>query len=246
MKKTRIMIADDHGVVRSGLRALLKTSPDFAVVAEASDGEEAVMLAERHKPDVVIMDISMPRLNGIEATGIMKQNNPELKVIILTVHEDEEYVYQMLKAGASGYVVKSAGKKEIFAAIGSAMTGERFFSPSVSRLIIEGFIHRDKEQQSSPQDQTNRPKQQLTKREVEVLQYIAQGFTNRKIAETLFLSIRTINTHRTNLMQKLDIHDTARLVRYAIETGLVKFNPPGAPEPAMAGAPAVQTSVRKP
>jgi DNA-binding NarL/FixJ family response regulator len=223
MKKTRIIIADDHSVVRSGLRLLLQSSPDFTVVAEAEDGEEAVALVDRHKPDVVIMDISMPKLNGIEATGIMKQNNPELKIIILTVHEDEEYVYQMLRAGASGYVLKSAGKKEIFAAIESALSGERFFSPGISKLIIEGFIKRDKEQLQAQEQLHMHSKQQLTKREIEVLQYIAQGFTNRKIAEALFLSIRTINTHRTNLMQKLDIHDTARLVRYAIETGLVKL-----------------------
>jgi DNA-binding NarL/FixJ family response regulator len=223
MKKTRIIIADDHSVVRSGLRLLLQSSPDFTVVAEAEDGEEAVALVDRHKPDVVVMDISMPKLNGIEATGIMKQNNPELKIIILTVHEDEEYVYQMLRAGASGYVLKSAGKKEIFAAIESSLSGERFFSPGISKLIIEGFIKRDKEQLQAQEQLQMHSKQQLTKREIEVLQYIAQGFTNRKIAEALFLSIRTINTHRTNLMQKLDIHDTARLVRYAIETGLVKL-----------------------
>ena len=223
MKKTRIIIADDHSVVRSGLRLLLQSSPDFTVVAEAEDGEEAVALVDRHKPDVVVMDISMPKLNGIEATGIMKQSNPELKIIILTVHEDEEYVYQMLRAGASGYVLKSAGKKEIFAAIESALSGERFFSPGISKLIIEGFIKRDKEQLQAQEQLQMHSKQQLTKREIEVLQYIAQGFTNRKIAEALFLSIRTINTHRTNLMQKLDIHDTARLVRYAIETGLVKL-----------------------
>ncbi len=223
MKKTRIIIADDHNVVRSGLRLLLQSSPDFTVVAEAEDGEEAVALVDRHKPDVVIMDISMPKLNGIEATSIMKQSNPDLKIIILTVHEDEEYVYQMLRAGASGYVLKSAGKKEIFAAIESALSGERFFSPGISKLIIEGFIKRDKEQLQAQEQLQSHSKQQLTKREIEVLQYIAQGFTNRKIAEALFLSIRTINTHRTNLMQKLDIHDTARLVRYAIETGLVKL-----------------------
>jgi DNA-binding NarL/FixJ family response regulator len=223
MKKTRILIADDHSVVRSGLRLLLQSSPDFTVVAEAEDGEDAVALVDRHKPDVVIMDISMPKLNGIEATGIMKQANPDLKIIILTVHEDEEYVYQMLRAGASGYVLKSAGKKEIFAAIESALSGERFFSPGISKLIIEGFIKRDKEQLQAQEQLQTHSKQQLTKREIEVLQYIAQGFTNRKIAEALFLSIRTINTHRTNLMQKLDIHDTARLVRYAIETGLVKL-----------------------
>ncbi len=223
MKKTRILIADDHSVVRSGLRLLLQSSPDFAVVAEAADGEEAIMLVDKHKPDVVIMDISMPRLNGIEATSVMKQSHPEIKVIILTVHEDEGYVYQMLRAGASGYVLKSAGKKEIFAAIESALSGKRFFSPGISEMIIEGFIKRDKESRETLEQVTPSSRQQLTKREIEVLRYIAQGYTNRKIAEALFLSIRTINTHRTNLMQKLDIHDTARLVRYAIETGLVKL-----------------------
>jgi DNA-binding NarL/FixJ family response regulator len=224
MKKTRIVIADDHSVVRSGLRLLLQSSPDYTVVAEAENGEEAVALVERHKPDVVIMDISMPKLNGIDATGIMKKSNPELKIIILTVHEDEEYVYQILRAGASGYVLKSAGKKEIFAAIRSALSGERFFSPGISKLIIEGFIKRDKEQPHHQESAEGPAKQLLTKREMEVLQYIAQGFTNRMIAEALFLSIRTINTHRTNLMHKLDIHDTARLVRYAIERGLVKLD----------------------
>jgi DNA-binding NarL/FixJ family response regulator len=169
------------------------------------------------------MDISMPKLNGIEATAIMKKENPDIKIVILTVHEDEEYVYQILRAGASGYVLKSAGKKEIFAAIKSALGGERFFSPGISRMIIEGFINRAREQSPEPEEIQKTQGTQLTNREVEVLRYIAQGYTNRKIAETLFLSIRTVNTHRTNLMQKLDIHDTARLVRYAIESGLVKL-----------------------
>ena len=223
MKKTRLLIADDHSVVRDGLRLVLKSSPEFTIVGEAQDGQEAVDLAQRHKPDVVIMDISMPRLNGIDATVILKKQNPAIKVVILTVHEEEEYVYQILRAGANGYVLKSAGKKEIFEAIKSAMTGERFFSPGVSNIIIESFVKRAQETTADPGVVAERQGQGLTRRETEVLQFIAQGYTNRKIAETLFLSIRTINTHRTNLMQKLDIHDTARLVRYAIETGLVKL-----------------------
>lgn len=227
MKKARILIADDHSVVRSGVRALLKSSPTYRVVGEAADGSEVVSLAKRCRPDVVIMDISMPGVNGFQATRVLRREVPGAKIVILTVHEDEEYVYQMLKAGASGYVLKSAGKKEIFAAIDSAMSGDRFFSPGVSRLIIEGFIHREDNEQNkqkkpdNPHPPAGMP--QLTKREVEVLQYIAQGYTNRKIAEQLYLSIRTINTHRTNLMQKLDLHDTARLVRYAIEHGFVKI-----------------------
>jgi DNA-binding NarL/FixJ family response regulator len=223
MKKIRILIADDHSVVRSGIRTVLQSSPDFSVVAEAEDGEQAVELAAKHKPEVVVMDISMPQLNGIEATARMKQIDPNIKVIILTVHSDEEYVFQILRAGASGYVLKSAGKKEIFAAIRSAVSGERFFSPGISNLIIEGFINRTKGPTPQPVARGSSRTQQLTKREIEVLEYIAQGYTNRKIADTLFLSVRTVNTHRTNLMQKLDIHDTARLVRYAIETGLVKL-----------------------
>ncbi len=227
MKKACILIVDDHSVVRSGVRALLKSSPAYRVVAEAADGDEAVVLAKRYRPDVVMMDISMPGVNGIQATRVLRKEVPNAKVIILTVHEDEEYVYQMLKAGASGYVLKSAGKKEIFAAIDSAMSGERFFSPGVSRLIIDGFIHREDSEQVRQKKTESKPPDiavpQLTKRESEILRYIAQGYTNRKIAEQLYLSIRTINTHRTNLMQKLDLHDTARLVRYAIENGFVKI-----------------------
>jgi two-component system response regulator NreC len=221
MKKTRLLIADDHSVVREGIRLVLKSSPEYRIVAEAEDGEQAVRLAQQHKPDVVMMDISMPGLNGIEATSMIKAQNPDIKVVVLTVHEDEEYVYQILRAGASGYVLKSAGKKEIFAAIKSAISGERFFSPGISKIIIDGFARRAKDLDVRRDHPPAQPGNQLTRRETEVLRYIAQGYTNRKIAEALFLSIRTVNTHRTNLMQKLDIHDTARLVRYAIEAGLV-------------------------
>lgn len=232
--KTRILIADDHGVVRSGLRALLESVPDYSVAGEACDGEEAVALAVHEAPDVVIMDISMPRMNGIEATAAIKEKMPDVKVIILTVHEDEEYVYRMLKAGANGYVLKSAGKKEIVAAIESARKGERFFSPSVSGLIVDGFLNREKAPVPRTEVPTSEDLSILTRRETEVLRYIAQGYTNRKIADELFLSVRTVNTHRTNLMQKLDIHDTARLVRYAIESGLIPMH--SSPRPSTVAA----------
>jgi two-component system, NarL family, response regulator NreC len=221
MAKTRILLADDHDVVRSGLRALLRTSPDFAVVGEAVDGEEAVRMAQETKPDVVIMDISMPNLDGIAATKVIKDKLPDVKVVILTVHEDEEYAYQVLRAGASGYVLKNAGKKDIFKAIESAVSGQRFFSPGISNLIVESFIKRANEQpkvESVPASSADQP---LTKRELEVLKFIALGQTNRQIADTLFLSFRTVNTHRANIMQKLGIHETAGLVRYAISIGLV-------------------------
>ena len=220
MRKTRILIADDHDVVRSGLKALLRTSPEFAIVGEAADGEEAVRRAGDLLPDIVMMDISMPRLDGIGATRLIKQHHPSIRIIILTVYEEEEYVYQILHAGASGYVLKNAGKREIFDAIKAVRNGERFFSPGVSRLIIDGFLKRAEEQDRN-EKKASPESTGLTKRETEVLKYIAMGCTNRQIAETLFLSFRTVNTHRANLMQKLDIHDTAGLVRHAISLGLL-------------------------
>ncbi len=225
MRKTRILIADDHDVVRSGLKALLRTSPDFAIVGEAADGEEAVRRAGDLLPDIVMMDISMPRLDGIGATRLIKQHHPSIHVIILSVYEEEEYVYQILHAGASGYVLKNAGKREIFDAIRAVRDGERFFSPGVSRLIIDGFLKRAEEQDRNEKNAAPESTG-LTRRETEVLKYIAMGHTNRQIAETLFLSFRTVNTHRANLMQKLDIHDTAGLVRHAISLGLLPDDPP--------------------
>ena len=218
MEPITLLLADDHDVVRSGLRVLLHSFPDFAVVGEAPDGEEAVRLAAARKPDVILMDISMPRLDGIEATARIIRQNPDACVVILSVHEDEEYVERILKAGARGYVLKNAGRKEIAHAIRSALSGERFFSPGISRLIVDGFIKRSA---TTPQPE-HQNDQRLTKRETEVLGYIARGLTNKQIAEKLYLSFRTVNTHRTNIMQKLDIHDTAGLVRYAISLGLVQ------------------------
>jgi two-component system response regulator NreC len=223
MKKIRILIADDHDLVRSGLRLLFRNSPEFSVVAEAADGREAIRLVDRHDPDVAILDISMPGLDGIEATKRIKQSHPDIKVVILSVHEDEEYAHQVLRAGASGYVLKNARKKEIFQAVRLALRGERFFSGGISKLIVDGFIKRTENHALEPQEATD--SRLLTKRELEVLQYIAQGYTNRQIAEKLFLSFRTVNTHRSNLMHKLGIHDTASLVRHAISTGLVKTQP---------------------
>lgn len=221
MKKTRLLIADDHAVVRNGIRLVLRKSPEYAIVAEAEDGEMAVEYAQRYKPDVVIMDISMPKLNGMEATAIIKGQNPDIKIVILTVHETEEYVYEILRAGADGYVLKSAGKKEILAALRTAMSGEKFLSPGITNILVDGFSKRPREQDPDPKQVFAQPLNKLTKRETEVLRYIANGNTNRQIAEILFLSVRTVNTHRTNLMQKLGMHDTAALVRFAIETGLV-------------------------
>jgi len=219
MKKIRILIADDHSVVRSGLRQLLKTSGDFSVVGEASSGEEAIEQVRKHKPDIAILDISMPGMNGIEATRIIKQDGAGTKVLILTIHESEDYVFQMVRAGASGYLLKNAGKEELFNAVNAIAAGERFFSPGISKLMVDEFIRRANK--NVPAAAFN--EEVLTNREIEILKLIAGGLTNQEIADKLFISARTVDTHRTNLMQKLNIHETAGLVKYAIEKGIVSI-----------------------
>ncbi|HTR82187.1 MAG TPA: response regulator transcription factor [Bacteroidota bacterium] len=220
MKKIRILLADDHSVVRRGLRSLFRTTRDFVVVGEASNGEEAVRLAKKLNPDMAIVDISMPKMNGIEATRLLKERNREMKVLILTIHDSEEYIYEMIRAGADGYVLKDAEKQEIFSAVRSVASSEPFFSPNVSRLIVEKIA---KETKKEPAPAS--PDLKLTKREEEVLRLISQGLTSKGIADKLSLSVSTINTHRTNLMQKLDIHETAGLVRFAIQHGFLDLKP---------------------
>ena len=217
MKKIRILIADDHSIVRQGLRALFQSVPEFSIIGEAANGEELVDLAASLQPDVAIVDISMPELNGIEATRILKENNSGARILILTIHDEEEYVSQMIRAGADGYVLKDTDKDELFMAVRAVAAGGRFFSPGISKLIIDEFV----KQARDPYAARLPSSQLLTRRESEILRYIAQGVTSKKIAEKLFLRVRTVNTHRTNLMQKLNIHDTAGLVRYAIQNGMV-------------------------
>ncbi|MFI5251263.1 MAG: response regulator [Bacteroidota bacterium] len=221
MKRIRLIFADDHSIVRNGLRTLFRSNKDFSIVGEAADGEEALELANKRNPDVAILDISMPKLNGVDTTRLIKQAHPNMKVLILTIHEDEAYVYQMIRAGANGYILKNSEKNEILAAVRAVFANETFFSPGISKLMIEKFIQRARTEVSEdgPPDLT------LTSRELEVLQFISQGLTNREIADKLSLSLNTINTHRAKIMQKLDIHDTANLVRYALENGIIKTEP---------------------
>jgi len=218
LKKIKILFADDHSIVRNGLRSLFRGAPDFSIVGEAADGESAVRLAFLKKPDVAILDISMPKLSGIEVTRTLKQKQPEIKVLILTIHEDEEYVYQIVRAGANGYMLKNAEKKEILSAVRAVAAGEPFFSPGISRLIIEKFVKKAKEHTEKPKN--GHPI--LSKREAEILSLIALGMTSREVAQRLFLSVSTVNTHRANLMQKLNIHDTQGLVRYAMLNGMIE------------------------
>jgi DNA-binding NarL/FixJ family response regulator len=216
-KKIRIVIADDHRVVREGLRVLFKHDPGMIVVGEAADGERAVALTEKYKPDIVILDISMPKLGGMGAARIIKAKLPAIRVLILTVYGEEEYLQEMIAAGADGYLLKSAEKEELFTAIRTIASGEPYFGPSISRRIVESYVKRVRTQASS----LSVAQPSLTGRETEILRCIAQGLTSKAIARKLFLSVRTINTHRTNLMQKLNIHDTARLVRYAVDHGIL-------------------------
>ncbi|MFI5236302.1 MAG: response regulator [Ignavibacteriales bacterium] len=219
MKKIKILFADDHAIVRDGLRLLFKSDPQFSIVGEASNGEEALQLVEKHRPNVAVLDISMPKLNGIEATKIIKEKYPLTKVLILTIHENEEYIQQMILAGADGYVVKNAEKKEIFDGVRAVANNESFFSPSVSKVLLEALIKRTRKNDEPESNIYNK----LTRREIEVLRFIADGLTSKEISQKLFLSISTINSHRTNMMKKLDIHDTASLVRYAIQNNLVQM-----------------------
>jgi DNA-binding NarL/FixJ family response regulator len=216
MDKIRVLLADDHTLIRSGIATLLQSTKDIQVVGEAGDGDEAVRKTGELRPDVVVIDLSMPKLSGIEATKILKRNYPETRVLVLTMHENEEYVFQILKSGASGYVLKSAGKEELSAAIRAAAKGEKFFSPRISQLMAEGYVRRvDRDSSGSQQ-----PDVPLTRREREILALVVRGLTNQQIADQLCISPRTVDTHRTNIMQKLDIHDVANLVRYAMEHGI--------------------------
>jgi len=212
MAKIRIVLADDHPLVRSGLIKMLEPYKEFVVVGEASDGEEAVALTKKLEPDVVVIDLSMPKLSGVEATKIIVKNNPSSKVLVLTMHDNEEYVYQILKSGAGGYMLKNTGRDDLAAAIRAVANGERFFSPRVSEIMVDAYLRKA----DARDDRTIEDDVPLTKREKEILNFIADGLNNGQIAEKLFISARTVDTHRTNIMQKLDIHDAANLVRYAI------------------------------
>ncbi|MBM4465406.1 MAG: response regulator transcription factor [Chloroflexi bacterium] len=214
MSKIRVLLAEDHTIVRKGLRSLLEGEAGIEVIGEAEDGREAIQMTQRLLPDVVLMDISMPALNGLEATRQIKKLFPGVKVLILTMHADEEYVFQILRAGASGYVVKKAAPAELVLAIQAVRQGNSFLSPSISRQVIEEYIQK-------AEAMVENSYERLTDREREVLQLIAEGHTSREIAELLHISQKTVRAHRASLMDKLDIHGTAELTRYAIRKGVV-------------------------
>jgi DNA-binding NarL/FixJ family response regulator len=213
MGTIRVLLTDDHRLVRAGLRALLQSLEGVQVVAEAGNGYEALQLAEQHQPDIVIMDIGMEGLNGLEAASRMRKSAPAPRIIILSMHANEEYVRRSLQAGAAGYLLKGAEPAELELAIHAVMRGETYLTPAVSKQVVQDYL-----QGSGVKPD---PLQDLTPRQREVLQLIAEGNSTKEIAYKLNLSIKTVETHRGELMNRLHIHDVAGLVRYAIRTGLV-------------------------
>jgi len=216
MEKITVILADDHTVVRQGLRALLEAEEDMSVVGEAENGRQAVQMTKRLQPDVVVMDIAMPLLNGLEATRQVSRESPKSKVLILSSYSDDEYVQQLTDAGASGYLVKQTAAQDLVAAIREAKKGNAFFSPAISKRLLEHY----RASIGKPPGEKKSPK--LTPRELEVLQLIAEGYANKQIAGELFISIKTVEKHRQQLMNKLDIHDVAGLTRYAIAKGVIE------------------------
>ncbi len=214
MRPIRVLLADDHTLVRAGLRSLLQDVEGVEVVAEAADGREALELIARHRPDVVLMDIAMPGMNGLEATLRAAREHPGVRVVILSTHAVEEYVLQALRAGAAGYLLKNADTAELALALKSVHRGETYLSPPVSKHVVADYVRRVG---AAPG-----PLERLTPRQREVLQLVAEGNTTKEIASKLGISVKTVETHRAQLMQQLDIHDVAGLVRCAIRLGLIE------------------------
>lgn len=224
MKSIRVLLADDHALVRSGIRALLNGLSEIQVVAEANDGHEALRLTQAHRPDIVLMDIAMTGMNGLEATTRMAKDFPGVRVIILSMHTSEEYVLQALRAGAAGYLLKDAGIVELELAIQSVARGETYLSPPVSKHVISDYIRRVGGDTGIELSSDRSPLERLTLRQREILQLIAEGHTTQEIAQKLAISVKTVETHRMQLMERLDIHDVAGLVRFAIRVGLVSVD----------------------
>jgi len=211
----RIILSDDHSVIRRGLRLVLEQQKDFEVIGETSDGREAVSLAEAHKPDIAVLDITMPNLNGIEAARQITGKQLGTSIVMLSMHSDESFVLRALKAGARGYVLKDAPEADLVTAVRMVSNGKSFFSPAVSRLLVEDYVRRlqDKDIEDSYE--------LLTSREREILQLVAEGKSNKEIANMLNLSLYTVETHRSNILEKLNLHSVPELILYAVRKGVI-------------------------
>lgn len=216
MSRIRLLLVDDHEVVRSGLRMLLENEIDMSIVGEVDTGEKALNIVKTLQPDVVIMDITLPDISGIEATRRIKANHPNVAIVALTIHEDQQYFFEMLQAGASGYVPKRAAPDDLITAIRAAHRGEMYIYPSLAKLLVGDFLAR------SGEEEAKETMNGLTPREGEVLSLLAEGKTNDEIADLLSISIHTVARHRENLMGKLGLHNRSELVKYAIRKGVIK------------------------
>lgn len=214
MGKLRVLIAEDHAIVRAGIRSLLESEPDIEVVGEAARGDEVLEKALLFQPDLVLMDIAMPGISGIEATSQLKERLPQVRVLVLTMHDDEEFFFAVVRAGASGYILKHSEPQELLSAIRSVGDDQTFLSPTVARVLLEGYM-------TVASDQENDKYGSLSPREREVLQLVASGQTNREIAQSLFLSVRTVEKHRQAAMHKLDLSSPGEVMKYAIRRGLI-------------------------
>jgi DNA-binding NarL/FixJ family response regulator len=221
MSKTRVLIADDHALVREGIAAFLRLCDDIEVVGEASDGLEAIEKTNELKPDVVIMDINMPRFGGLEATIEVKKMSPDTKILVLTQYDDKEYISRFLSAGVSGYLLKRAVGSDLVTALRAIRRGELYLHSSIASEVVAGFLGKDKKKTSED------PYEKLTDREKQVLKLLAEGYTHKEIAEMLSISVKTVIAHQTNLSEKLDIHARTGLIKFAIQRGIVKIDSGG-------------------
>lgn len=217
MSKIRVLIADDHTLVREGIAAFLRLSEDIEVVAEASDGLEAIEKTKKFTPDIVLMDISMPKLGGLEATVELKKIKPDIKILVLTQYDDKEYISRFLKAGVSGYLLKRAVGSDLVSAIRTVSRGEFYLFSSIASKVVEGYIRKDKE------DAMEDPYDKLTDREMQVLKLIAEGYTQKEIGDMLSISTKTVVAHQTNLSEKLGISSRAGLIKFSIQKGIIKI-----------------------
>lgn len=218
MSKIKVLLAEDHTIVRKGIRSLLDDQPNIEVIGEAEDGREAIEKVEQLFPDIILMDNTMPNLNGLEATRQIKKRFPEIKILILTMHTNEEYILQFLRAGASGYLVKQTAPNELVSAIEAVYRGDSFLSPSISRTIIDEFIRQAESTGKWDSYDT------LTDREREVLQLLAEGFSSKEIADDLHISVKTVGVHKINLMHKLNLHSQSEITKYAIRKGIISLD----------------------
>jgi DNA-binding NarL/FixJ family response regulator len=214
----RVLLVDDHRILREGVRALLAGKPGIKVVGEAADGENALLQVDGVKPDVVLMDMVMPGLGGLEATARIKARHPEVVVLIMSMHDNDEYVQQVIKAGASGYVLKGVTGDDLVRAIKAVHEGASFVDPAIAAKLVEDYVHRVRG------DLPSDPQELLTPREQEILVLVAEGHSNHEIAARLFLSKKTVETHRANTMRKLDLHDVTELVKYALRRGIIHLD----------------------